>query len=384
MRVLVPTTWFPTESHPGKAVFVRRHVEAIASRHDVTVVHLCPAGQETVSVPGVRTITVPLDRARPASLVAAARRLRSLRRDLDADIVHTMGFSSLAIVPVAGFGRPWVHTDHWTGLVDPASAGQLWRRGSAARHLLRLPDQVTVVSSWMAEQLAPYVRTGRCHVVPNVVSCPSDARPWPTGQPLRLLGVGALIGRKGPDLAVRTVQALAARGVEAHLRWVGDGPLRSEVHDLAGRLGIAERVTLTGPVPPAEVWDHIDWSTLMLLPTELETFCVAAAESIMAGRPAVLGATGGQRDFISEANGVLVPERTPERFADAVVAVVERMAQSSPAEVAATLADRFRPAAVADAFDEVYAIALGQRPGQPRREVGTGPLSQGQVEGGLS
>src|SRR5690606_30199345 len=40
MRILVVTTWFPTASHLAVGAFVARDVAALATRHDVRVLHL--------------------------------------------------------------------------------------------------------------------------------------------------------------------------------------------------------------------------------------------------------------------------------------------------------------------------------------------------------
>ena len=40
MRILVVTTWFPTPGHPAVGAFVARDVAALATHHDVRVLHL--------------------------------------------------------------------------------------------------------------------------------------------------------------------------------------------------------------------------------------------------------------------------------------------------------------------------------------------------------
>lgn len=82
--------------------------------------------------------------------------------------------------------------------------------------------------------------------------------------PLHLVCVARLVEKKGLDHQLRIYAALEAAGVmfEAHI--VGDGPLRAELEKLAGKLGVASRVTFTGHLPQHEVWNQLDWADALL------------------------------------------------------------------------------------------------------------------------
>jgi glycosyltransferase involved in cell wall biosynthesis len=73
----------------------------------------------------------------------------------------------------------------------------------------------------------------------------------------------------------------------------------------------------------------------------------------------VIGANGGQRDYIVEANGRLVTERTAAAYADAVQDILA--ADLDPASVAATISDRYSPEAVAAGYLAAYADARHSR-----------------------
>ena len=82
--------------------------------------------------------------------------------------------------------------------------------------------------------------------------------------PLRLVCVARLVEKKGLDHQLRIYAALQATGVEFEARIVGEGPLLPELERLAGRLGIASRVTFTGHLPQHEVWNQLDWADVLL------------------------------------------------------------------------------------------------------------------------
>ena len=362
MRVLAVTTWYPSPQDPVTGIFIKRHLEAIATRHDVYVAHLVrgvagsPAAhdEQAQGDPPIKVLSLA-----PGSLFASAVALRSYAAEVQADVIHTMAFSSLPAGGLVRPGRAWVHTEHWSGISDPSSVSPGWVRAARARHLLRAPDVVTVVSSYLQEAVRPFARKGRVVVVPNVVFGPPqalDRSPQPAGR-MNLLAVGSLNPIKNPILAVETVAELRRRGHDVHLRWVGSGALDGAMRAAARRLGVSERLELTGQLPPDALTAHYQWSTCFFLPTQHETFCLGGAEALLHGRPVVLGARGGQRDFVSRDLGSLVSEQSAAAFANALIEVHSRLADVAPERFAAPIRARFSPAVVAREFDRVYELA---------------------------
>jgi glycosyltransferase involved in cell wall biosynthesis len=356
-RVLVVSTWFPSDDQPGIAPFNVAHAKAIARHHEIRVVHarLGAGGPELVDTHGGLTIVrLPFGPRHPA---AAAGSLVTLRRlCADVDVVHSMAFSTLGVLaplyPLIG-GR-WVHTEHWNGVTDPKRVGGVWERVAAARHLLRLPRRVSAVTDDLATAMARFARRGAMRVIPCVVDdsfSVGEQLPW---APLKLVAVGALTDRKRPLLAVDTVAALVARGVDVHLTWVGDGALRDQVSRSAADLGVRERVHLVGAVPPDRVAEHVRAANLFFLPTAAENFLTSAAEAIACGRPVVLPDAGGYTDYVDARNGVIAKADDPATLAEAVLQAREAFTGVPPETIRATVSTRFSEETVAGQFTELY------------------------------
>ncbi|WP_122260769.1 glycosyltransferase [Ornithinimicrobium cerasi] len=393
MRVLVVTTWYPTAASPGTGIFVARDVAAIATLHDVRVLHLvaptlveqgpsgyavtpggrggAPAASAGAVVPVEQLV---MDPRRPDHVLRAALRVGALAGH--ADVVHTMAVS--ALLPMTGWrpAVPWVHTEHWSGLTAPETLSPALRlaRG-AVRPLLRRPDVVAVVGEGLAEGVRG-LRAGPVVVVPNIVDGPDVPAPRRAPAvaltdrgPLELVAVGALIDRKDPLTAVEATAELRRRGVDARLTWVGEGPLRGRTAERAGRLAVP--LTLTGAVDPPDVPGLVSASDLFLLPTRAETFCVAAAEALARGRPVVVGDSGGPRAFVAPPSGLLVPPGAPAaQWADAVEQVWGAAAGLSAEDVAAPVLAAYGAAQHAARVDALYAGLTPRDTGSPDEPVG--------------
>lgn len=358
MRILVITPWYPTIAAPVAGVFVKRDTELLSSTHEVELVHLVDpalltdADLEADAASAFPVHRVKLRRNDPRGLSRAWRVLRPLIES--ADVIHSHAFPVLLAFAGRRIRRPWVHSEHWSGVANPQSfnaQGRLLFRLTSP--LLRRPDVVTAVSSFLLDRVRDH-RRGRTMIVPSVV-LPVDPTPARhTSEELRLVSVANLVTGKDPLLAVATLQELWRRGIPASLRWIGDGPLRADIQE---SLAADSGVTLVGSLPPAGVSAELDAAEIFLLPTRGETLCLSAIEAISHGRPVVMGSVGGQRDYITDDNGLLVEPRTPGAYADAIVAVASSFDRLTAETVAATVKDRFTPEHVLELYEAAYTEA---------------------------
>lgn len=351
MRVLIVTTWWPDDEQPGMAPFNVAHAKAIARHHDVRVVRVqrkVAPRTDTTDPSGLPLTTVSVNPADPVATVRGLNELRKLVKGVD--VVHTMAYDALTVLaPLYPLIRKrWVHTEHWSALVkkDAQIPARVLRS-------LRLPRRVSTVSEALRAALRPLVRDPQVSVIPNVIADHFTAHEQPSWDELKLVAVGMLIERKRPVLAVETLAELVGGGHDATLTWVGDGPLREAAAARAAELGIAERVRFTGQVAISAVAGHLAEANVFFLPTEGETFLVAAAEAIASGRPVVLPRLDCL-DYVTVENGVLVDDATPGAFAEAITLAAKSFRDRSAAAVRATVIPRFGEASVGDHFDRFY------------------------------
>jgi colanic acid/amylovoran biosynthesis glycosyltransferase len=147
----------------------------------------------------------------------------------------------------------------------------------------------------------------------------------PSRVPLHLLSLARLVEKKGIDRQLRIYAALKGAGVEFKARIVGDGPLRARLEKLAGHLGVADRVTFVGQVPSQEVWEHLDWSDVLLhtgvvAPSgDRDGLPNVIAEAMAAGVPVVTSPTAGTTEAVKDGvTGVVLPVDHPEAWVAAL------------------------------------------------------------------
>jgi colanic acid/amylovoran biosynthesis glycosyltransferase len=207
---------------------------------------------------------------------------------------------------------------------------------SVARHnprrsdfLKRLPlvfaaaDAVHCVSSAILEEAVELgLEREKAVVIPPAVDAEFFSPVESSGSPrtgLRLVSVGSLIWRKGYEYLVMAVHRLLDRGLDCSLSIIGDGPELQRVAFTIQDLGLEERVTLLGHLPPEEVRDILHASDIFVLSSLSEGISNAVLEAMACGLPVVTTDCGGMREAVMDGvEGFVVPVRDPEAMAEAV------------------------------------------------------------------
>ena len=112
--------------------------------------------------------------------------------------------------------------------------------------------------------------------------------------------VGTLAGLRGVKNLPRLVRAVAAQPPHVKLVIVGEGPEREAIATEAARLGIGDRVLLTGFLAaPHRYIGHFD---IFALSSDSEQFPISLIEAMAAGLPVVSTDVGDVRSMVSPEN----------------------------------------------------------------------------------
>jgi len=101
------------------------------------------------------------------------------------------------------------------------------------------------------------------------------------------LYVGSLLKTKGVHLLLEAfAQGLGGQD-QARLIFVGSGPEAAGLQEMAGKMGMAERVIVTGYRPRTELPDWYAASDVYVLPSQSEGLSMALLEAMASGRPVI-------------------------------------------------------------------------------------------------
>ena len=177
---------------------------------------------------------------------------------------------------------------------------------------IEVSDGVTAVSQWLKQETAINFHTDKAiEVIPNFVDpkrfrrdsaiCNMFASP---GDRL-VCHVSNFRPVKRIMDVVQTFEKIAAE-VPARLLMIGDGPDRSKAEAYARAHHLRDRVFFLGNVPNLE--EVLGACDLFLLPSESESFGMAALEAMASEVPVIATRTGGLPEVVTEGDaGYLCP-----------------------------------------------------------------------------
>jgi len=269
-----------------------------------------------------------------------------------------------------GAGPRVLTTLHGT---DITLVGQHPSFKSITRFSVLRSDGISAVSEYLKKETEDRfgVAPGRIEVIPNFVDV---ARYRPGIRPElreRLAGAGERIlmhisnfraVKRVPD-AVHAF-ARVARTMPARLILVGDGPERPVAVREARRLGVEDRVTFLGK--HAAVEELLSSADLFLLPSESESFGLAALEAMACGVPVIGTHVGGLPEVVAPEAGALLPVGATEAMGDAAVALLsDPMRWRKASEAARHIAvSQFSAERIVPAYEAWYRSVIEAKPGK--------------------
>ena len=174
------------------------------------------------------------------------------------------------------------------------------------RYGIAQSDGVTAVSHYLKRSTIETFQFERITVIPNFI-CDSDyqrhpraelrAELSPDGEPL-LVHVSNFRPVKRPVDCVEILARVRERGVAARLVMVGDGSERSRAEHRARCLGLERHCSFVGKQP--RIVDYLSIADVMLVPSELESFGLAALQAMACEVPVVASRVGGIPEVVTD------------------------------------------------------------------------------------
>ena len=156
-------------------------------------------------------------------------------------------------------------------------------------------------------------------------------------------------------LDVVEVFGRVAKAVPSRLMLIGDGPDRSAAEHLALRLGVADRVHFLGKQD--NVNELLPLADLMIMPSEMESFGLAALEAMACSVPTIATQVGGVPELVTDGiNGLLFPLGDIEAMAAAAIDLLrdeKRLAEMARA-ARTTATDHFCASRIIPLYEQYY------------------------------
>ena len=252
-----------------------------------------------------------------------------------ADVVHLTAAYSFPTLPTLFIcrvlGKPVVWSPRGS-----LQATQEWE-GARRRTLKRLWEAVCnavigkgrcvlhVTSPEEAKDSAHRIRNAGVRIIPNGVDVPDEVpdRVWRPGGRTRLLFIGRLHPIKGVENLLQALARLPEDGFELRICGTGEPGYVSNLRQLAGKLGVIDRVTFSGHVDGNEKSRAFHNADVCIVSSFMENFGIVVAESLAHGVPVIASRGTPWGELEGRGCGLWI-DNSPESLSQAIQAMRAR------------------------------------------------------------
>ena len=284
----------------GKALALKGH-----EIHFITYSHPVRLGSFTKNIfyHEVVVSNYPLFEYEPYETVLASKMVDVVKHE-ELDLLHvhyaiphaSAAFMARQILSSQGIKVPFVTTLHGT---DITLVGRDSSFEPVISFCLNESDAVTAVSESLKKDTYSYFKTDKeIHVIPNFIPVPEERaimnyslrRIYAQDNESILCHISNF--RKVKRVAdVMHVFSKVNQEVKSKLLLVGDGPERYVIEELCRELELCDRVTFLGKIQDTR--SVLELSDIFVLPSETESFGLAALEAMAVGVPVISSNSGG-------------------------------------------------------------------------------------------
>lgn len=299
----------------------------------------------------------------PPYTLALACRMADVAEGYDLDLLHVHyaiphSISAFLVREMLRPRRiPFVTTLHGTDITLVGVERSYFR---ITKFSIEQSNGVTAVSHYLRDRTREVFGLEKeIRVIPNFVNCniykPDPHRP---PEPKRLIHISNFRPVKRTLDCIR-ILARVLDSLEVELLMIGDGPERGPAEALARELGVEKHVEFLGKQTHVERF--LQQSHVLLLPSQLESFGLAALEAMACAVPPVATRVGGLPELITHGvDGFLEPVGDIEAQATRVLqlltddALYQRMAEAARR----TATQRYCTSLIIPQYEAFYASVL--------------------------
>ncbi len=374
-HVLFLTKWYPNKNDVQLGVFVRKHAWAVSEFCKVSVLYVW--GDYYLNRPSVfeenqkrnfseTIIFYKRNNGQFKLLINLYLYIKYvfigyhhiLKKHGKIDLIHVhilIRTGLAALLLKAKYKIPYLITEQWTGYTSGEYLAFHWLRKQLVKWIIKNAEIVTVVSESLKNSMIALGLKNNYTIVHNIIEdieLPAE----PNNNKIKILTVADL-NDKNKNIS-GTIKAIAEvytqiKNFEFHI--IGGGKDEAMLKSIGEKTGLLNKVIFFhGRKSNAEVYEFFKQIDFVIINSNVETFCVAAAEALVNGKPQITTICGGPEEFVKPEHGILIEKGNHKQLLDAILLMLDNYKQYNRVDMHNYAKANFSYSGVGRKFYDIY------------------------------
>ncbi len=368
-HILFLSSWYPSRILSDNGDFIQRHAQAVALKHDVTVVHaikdpLLKTAKFKVEQnyhKGVNEIIVYCKPAlfKPFNLVYILQaflegiKLVKPFKVIHLNVVYPAGL--IAVYLKYKYKLPVILTEHWTHLHQNKFNKLPKYKQFAIKKILNAIDLALPVSDHLGKSLQKINAKVNYQVIPNVVSLQLfRPKSISTSGKKRFLHLSHL-GDEHKNITgmLNVAKQLAENGYLFEF-YIGGNTNLNGIKSFINQHQLTDFVFPFGKINHCDVNQEMKKSDCFVLFSRFENQPCVQAEAFASGIPIIATNVGGVNEFLPQDFGILIDSENEEQLYQAMKEVIEGKVFATANQLSEYAKAQFSEESIANQYHQIY------------------------------
>ncbi len=378
LHVLYLARWYPHKFDSMYGLFVKRHAEAAALKHAVSVfyVHACdelPTKHEIEIKKGFINEYYYYYRKAHTKVAILNTFLNTwqfirghvvLKRKIaKPNIIHVHILTRLGVLAYIAnklSNIPYIITEHWSRY----QAGNRGYTGIVRKYLTRLSASnaaaLTTVTYNLKDAMDKHgIINSNHHILNNVVDTKvffPENKTYKNTDTIKLVHLSCFDDEpKNISGLVNCIHQLAKKRNDFTVDMIGTGKDFDKIVAKTKELGLYEtKVFFKGQMEGVELGNALRTSEILMLFSNYENLPVVINEAFCCGIPVISTNVGGIKEIVNETNGKLVNKGDETAFVDQLNYMMDHLDEYDQKEISQKAVNMFSVVAISEKLDEIY------------------------------
>lgn len=374
-HILFLTKWYPNKNDVQLGVFVRKHAKAVSEYCKVSVLYVWGDYNLNSSLTieenyhGNFSETIIFYQRNKGSfkllvnlylyikhVFIGYHHILQKQGKIDLIHVHILIRTGLAALLLkAKYKIPYMVTEQWTGYSSGEYLEFSWFRKFLVKTIIKQAKKVTVVSKSLKKSMLSLGLKNDYSIVHNIIEDIDLPEPVNNGK-VKILTVADLNDKnKNISGTIKAITDIYKIRQDFEFHIVGGGKDEAFLKLLAEQTGLLNKaIFFHGRKTNEEVYEYFKKIDFVIINSNVETFCVAAAEALVNGKPQITTICGGPEEFVKPEHGILIEKSNHEQLFTAILNMLDSYKNYDREKMHLYAKSNFSYSSVGKKFFEIY------------------------------